>query len=240
MKQHTEGITIHLIKYSDSAVISKIFTRDFGLKSFMVRGVRSKKSTKIRLLRPFSILDLEVKIKDSKDIHYIQEMQFATILQNVQFDVVKNSLALFMCEIIYRTIENDYQSTELYDFLKMSMIKLDDENRIGNFHIWFLLELSNHYGFYPMKQRDNKKDIFDLRAGQFMGLKPEHEDVLSLETSTLLFELLGMDFDKMAEHKISSIQRKSILDGILMYFKIHIESLKTINSHTVLQTLFTD
>ena len=44
MTESTNGICLHHYKYSESSVIVKIFTEKFGLKSYIIKGVRSKKS----------------------------------------------------------------------------------------------------------------------------------------------------------------------------------------------------
>ena len=61
MLYKTRGIVIHTIKYSDTSVIAKIYTEKFGLRSYLIRGVRSKKA-KIRAaqLQHLNLLNLVV------------------------------------------------------------------------------------------------------------------------------------------------------------------------------------
>ena len=42
MTESTNGICLHYYKYSDSSVIAKIFTEKFGMKSYIMKGVREK------------------------------------------------------------------------------------------------------------------------------------------------------------------------------------------------------
>jgi len=61
MIEKTQGIALHYTKYSESSVIAKIFTKNFGLKSCIINGVRKKKSkSKLGLLRPLTLLDIEL------------------------------------------------------------------------------------------------------------------------------------------------------------------------------------
>ena len=44
MLSSTKGIVIHHFKYSEKSVIAKIYTEKFGLQSYILNGVRNKKS----------------------------------------------------------------------------------------------------------------------------------------------------------------------------------------------------
>ena len=67
MTESTNGICLHHYKYSESSVIVKIFTEKFGLKSYIMKGVRSKKSkNKLNILHSLNIVDLEVSNNDKR------------------------------------------------------------------------------------------------------------------------------------------------------------------------------
>lgn len=56
------------------------------------------------LFTPFSILDIESDYKPGRDIQKIKEVRPAEILQQIHYDPVKNSIALFLSEFLSRTI----------------------------------------------------------------------------------------------------------------------------------------
>ena len=61
MQVKTNGIVLHSIKYSDSATIVTMYTRQFGRVSYMVNAVNKKKSVyRASFLHPLSILELDV------------------------------------------------------------------------------------------------------------------------------------------------------------------------------------
>ena len=61
MLANTEAIILGYINYSESSIILRAYTKDFGYKSFIIRGIRTKKKKKITLgqLQPLTILDIE-------------------------------------------------------------------------------------------------------------------------------------------------------------------------------------
>ncbi len=58
----TQGVVFHQIKYSETSLIVKIYTRDFGLQSYLIKGARSKKSKfSPALLQHLSLLEIMMK-----------------------------------------------------------------------------------------------------------------------------------------------------------------------------------
>ena len=63
MIESTKGICLHYYKYSENSVIAKIFTENFGLQSYVIKGVKNKKSkNKLNILQSLNIVQLEVKV----------------------------------------------------------------------------------------------------------------------------------------------------------------------------------
>ena len=46
MVYSTESIVLGHINYSETSIIVRCFTKKFGVKSFLIRGIRSKKKKK--------------------------------------------------------------------------------------------------------------------------------------------------------------------------------------------------
>ena len=58
MLKKTSGIVLSHIKYQETSIIVRIFTRDLGLKAYLVNGVRSmSKGSKIALYQPLTLDD---------------------------------------------------------------------------------------------------------------------------------------------------------------------------------------
>ncbi len=106
----TEGIVLHFIKYGESSVIVTIFTRDFGRQSYMVNAARSRKSqNKSNLLQPLFLVDLVAYQKPTNELHRIKELKSNQVYQNIPFNITKSSLAIFIAEVLYKSI-NEQES----------------------------------------------------------------------------------------------------------------------------------
>ena len=141
MLTKTRGIVVRNTNFKDNSVISHIYTQDYGSQSFMLHGVRNHKGA----IRPshimsLSLVDLVFYKKDNAGIQQIKELRCSPVLQTIHFDILKNSVALFIAEIINATVpEEEQNEMGLSDGLIRFSIGLD--NDIKRTYEWF-------YSFY--------------------------------------------------------------------------------------------
>ena len=74
MLEKTRGIILSQIKYTDSGIVVRLYTRNFGRQSFLIRGMRNKKTGKHNILfQPMFILELEMHYKASREMQTMKE-----------------------------------------------------------------------------------------------------------------------------------------------------------------------
>lgn len=215
MLQKTRGIVFKYFKYRETSIIVKIFTEAFGMQTYIVNGVRSKSAkSKIALYQPLTLLDLIVYHKESADINRIAEIRCRSPFQTLSTDIRKTAIAMFMAEILYKTVKEEGEVTILFEFIYNSIEILDNlEGDYENFHLRFLLKLSKYLGFGM-----DSPDFF----GSFSN---DEQQVLR----TLL------DSAYTTPVKITNESRRMILDHIIKFFQANVDSLKEINSIKILQ-----
>ena len=97
MLTKTQGIVLQTIRHSDSGIISHILTKEYGLMSFIVKGVHSKKSkTRSAYFQPLQILNLEIYHKQSRNLQALKEVSINIPHQRIPFDFSRNSIAFFV------------------------------------------------------------------------------------------------------------------------------------------------
>src|SRR6185295_4725918 len=151
MIHRTRGIVFRTVKFSETSVISKIYTEKFGMRSYIVNGVRSEKSkTKAVLLHVMSMLDMEVYHHEHRNLNRIKEMRPAYVVTSLLFDPLKSSLGLFMMEVLNKCIHEEEANEEMFAFITGKLQSLDQQQKIQAYYLLkFLLELSSLIGFYP-------------------------------------------------------------------------------------------
>lgn len=118
----------------------------------MVARKRGKRSSVSQaLFMPLSVLDLEVEHQNKRDIQRIKEVHLAFSASSFQLDPVKNVLALFLSEVLFRVVKDTQPDERMYAFLTDSVRILDSvEQGLANFHVAFLLNLLHYLGIFRM------------------------------------------------------------------------------------------
>ena len=232
MLQKTRGIVLRTVKYAESSVICKIYTREFGLQSYLINSIRtSKAKTKQSLLQPASLLDMVVYHSKQKNLQRVSELKRSFIFRSIPFDIRKASISLFMIEVVHQAIREEESNKALFDFIHSRICELDKETgKLPFFHIHFMLDLCRYLGFYPNGKYSDHKPFFDLMEGSFVSEQPSHNYFLTPAVGQVLSQLLGK-----IKPLPDRIAKKDLLDGLTDYYRLHLTHFKQFNSQKILE-----
>lgn len=237
MLYNTRGIVFQKFKYAESALIVKIYTEESGMLSFMIRGIKSKKSTtKIAYFQPLTILDLVVNHRDGKELHTIKEIKVLHVYQDLMTNPVKQSILFFLHEMLLKTLREETPNKQLFDWLfhTLTWLDLTDKN-VLNFHLVFLFQLSRFLGFYPKFSTPGEMNFFDLQEGLFQRSQPTHANFISGEIVKLMAAIGKSTFEDSHQIKLGNINRRKMVDILVQYYQVHVPNIHQINSLDVLQ-----
>ena len=240
MIHRTRGIVLHHLKYGDTSLIVTIYTETHGRRAFLVQGVYGRKGKfHPSFFQPFSLLNLEVYINPKRDLQRIKEISFNTPLQSISFATTKSALALFICEILYKTIKEEEANTPLFAYLYHSIELLDlKESGVANFHLMFLIGLSKHLGFYPMDNFSEIDNLFDPANGRFYASLVSQSGGVDLILSRRVHEFLSSSYQRMDEIPMNHKLRNELLNLLIEFYNLHLGGLSNIKSLSVLQSVF--
>ena len=234
----TKAIVINAIKFSDSSLIVKCYTKEFGLVSFMLRGILKpkKKGIKAGYFQPLNQLDLTFNYQKNKQLQSLKEAHVSFPYQSIFMDVKKQSILMFLAEVLGAVIQEEEENKPLYEFIEASFLWLDVNDRTSNFHLFFLLNLTKFLGFYPDRRNADALG-FNLEEGNFTN--SVIGNYILREKELFLFKkLLGINFDNISEVSYSNKERRESLELLLRYFKLHLNNFRTPKSLQVLETIF--
>jgi len=239
MIEKTSGIVLHHFKYGETSVIAKVFTREAGLQAFIVPGVRKARARiHQNLFQPLTQLEMVIYRKERGGLQHIREITNPVPWQSIPYDITKTSVAIFLAEMLLGVLKESDPSPAMFDFVKDSLIFLDqDENRTADFHLVFLLKLSGHLGFFPRSNYNDRLCFFNLKEGVYQGTLYGPELCLDRELSRLFFALSKSSYELPADLKLKPAQRKALLHKMIDYYRLHLDGLKEIKSHLVLESV---
>jgi len=240
MLEKAKGIVLNQIKYTDSGIVARVYTKEFGRLSFMVKGMRKRKTGKHNILfQPLFILDLEIYYKEFREMQTLREFTASFIPYDIYSDIRKSSVAIFLGEVLTLILKEESPNEELFDFAEES-IRYFETSREGfaNFHLAFLAGLSSFLGFEPGQRKNTEERFFDMKNGSFETLPPVHGQYSNPENSVILAELFSSTYDNVKNIPLSGNQRNEVLDDLLAYYYIHMPGLGRIKSLEVLKEVF--
>ena len=233
----SKGIFLRQTKYSDTSAVVKIYTEEFGIQSYMVKGLHSKKS-KIRpsLFYPLSIFDMVVSHKESSELQHIKEIQVTAPFISIPHNILKSSVVIFLSELLYKSLKEEQTNKALFSFLEESIRWIDEMQELPpDFHLLFAVKLSKYLGFAPQGAYQKGTTVFDLQEGFFRPeLLLEGSNVITGMECEYFSRLLQSDFTELSSWKMPSSVRQNLLEKLLLYYSFHIPTATNFKSHRVL------
>ncbi len=236
MLYKTRGIVFRTIKYSDNSSITILFTEQFGLRTYMIKGLGGKKSSlKKGAIQNLNLLNLVVYEKEKNNLQTIREIENVIPYQKIPFDIRKTSVLMFLNELLYHSVKEEAANHDLFNFIFNGLLMFDEmETGTENFHLQFAVGLTRYLGIYPRNNYSENNRFFDLQEGVFVHDEPFHTNFLNKELSQKLSQMqIGVEYNQHLF--MNAAARNELLERLLLYYKLHIPSFGEIKSHRVLK-----
>jgi DNA repair protein RecO (recombination protein O) len=235
---NTKAIVLSTIKYGDTSLIVKCYTEEEGVKTYLIRGVLKpkKKGIKVAYFQPLTQLKIVANHNSKNTLNAIKEVQVNHPYKTIHSDIVKQSMVFFLSEVLSSSIQEEEQNKTLYSYLETAFIWLDTHDKIVNFHLLFLLNLTGFLGFYPdLSEKD--KIGFNLLEGNFSD-STQDKNVIYRNDFYQFKKLLGINFNLLETVSYSKDERQLVLQMIIKYFTLHLDSFRNPKSLKILETVF--
>jgi DNA repair protein RecO (recombination protein O) len=240
MLEKTRGIILHQIKYTDSGIVAQMYTRKFGRQSFLIKGMRNRKTGKHNILfQPMFILDLELYHKASREMQTLKEFSVSFTPYDIYSNIKKSCVAIFLGEVLTSVLKEESPHEEMFDFIEESIIYFDRcKDSYANFHIAFLAGLTSFLGFEPRPRKDKENGFFDMANGIFIPVPPVHGNYANEEITNILANFFEASFDSASKISLTGKTRNEVLETLVRFYSLHLPGLKKIRSLDVLKEVF--
>ena len=213
---NTGLIVLHTTKFGENSLVVHTLSREYGRRSFLVRGVGKKAS--MSLFLPLNILEADIQESNKSDLFTARNIVSRHPLLGIRNNIFKNSMTMFLSEVLYRVVKDGAAEQGLFEWCEKNILLLDSiQTDFSNFHIRFLLELTVALGFSP-----EAKDL-----APFVG---EHYPVTE--------RFMTLSFAESMLIPLNGTVRNEVAEEILRYIEFHSESAVNVNSLKVLRELF--
>ncbi len=243
MTHKTKGIVLRTVKYGETSIISSIYTELFGIQSYMVKGVRQstkKSGGKGIFFQPAAILDMIVYHNELKNLNFIKEYQWGFLYQHLLFDVVKNTVAMYVVEMLQHSLKQPEANPELFYMVTDTLKQLDGASATltANLPLYFSLHLAGELGFRIQGKYSLETPVLDLEEGQFISEIPAHTYYLEKGLAEATSQLLSINFYNDLELlHFSRPVRQELVRAYQNFIALHVQDFGEIKSLPVLQEI---
>lgn len=222
MLQKTKAVALSFIKYRETSIIVRFFTAKFGLQTYIVNGVRSKKArSKIALFQPLSLVDMVVYHNEKKEINRISEIRSSYVLRQIPYDIKKTSIALFLTELLGHILKEEGPNEPFFEYVNDALQEFDQmETNDENYHLFFMSRMIWYLGIMPQSLGEMLKEV---------GLNERCSEEFKSQIEHVLFQTEYIPIS------ISKTNRNRILSVLIEYIRYHYDFMHELKSLPVLR-----
>jgi len=147
MKYNSRAIALTYLKHAESSIITKLFTEEKGLQTFIVKGVRLKKSKKkLGLFQPLQLAQINASYITKNLLQYLNEIALADNKLAEFISMKNNFIALFIAEVLSKSLHENEEDRQLFQYVWDIKITLNNAKEISlNYPLIFLLKLTSFF-----------------------------------------------------------------------------------------------
>ena len=235
MSQRIEGLFLRATKIKHNSIIVDLLTRQYGRSTF-VFAISTKKNQSF-LFQPFHFIEFSTVYNPEKKVNRANNVELKFPIIDILSDIRKTGYALLLTEILNKVFHTDENNEKLFVELEKMIISFEHRPFNAVFGLFFIKEILTHFGIQPLNNFGTQTPYFSLSDGKFSSnFDPNIDENFPHQ---LLNKLLGTNIDNIFLFKISTTNRRLIMDLFLKYMSYH-EILNTdkLNSIKILQSLY--
>ncbi len=225
-------------KYSERKLIVDMVTREHGRATYITSIGRA---TPRSLFQSFYILDIiATPPATAEGLHQLNEAQISAhcTLALAHKNAARSAIVMMLSEVVLRVARDS--DTLLYSFLQDAirlLNSLSDSTMIANFHLHFMVKLSEILGYAPHNNY-TQGSYFDIALGEFTEREPTHNFYLSAEQSLLLYSALSHSLSQGIHVPVNGASRSAFLSSMVDYYGYHTQSIYDVRSIEIFSDIF--
>ncbi len=208
-------IVLGSTKVGEGSLVVHTLNPTWGRRSFITA---LGKGSPMAMFLPLSLLEGEITENPKSELWRLRSPSVSEPLSGIRNDIRKNTMTLFMSEVLMRTVRDGSREEGLYEWCRRSILTLDAlESDFSNYHLRFLLEFAGALGFAPTLD-----DLAPFAAEHFDIVR---QLVRSTPAAALLIPMNGAE-------------RNAVASLLLDYIGFHTETRLNIRSLQILRELY--
>ncbi|MDI9336857.1 MAG: DNA repair protein RecO [Alphaproteobacteria bacterium] len=235
-----KAIVIQVTPYQDSCIITKLFTPEFGILSFIVKSIHAKAKTsppKYLFFQVGSFIQIEFEYHALKNIQSIKNVHWHRLYKSTYHHVIKIAILMYITEVLLKVLVQPEKNEDLFQFIEDVLMLLDTlpVTETNNIPLFFLTKLS---GFLGISIQANEEKT-EHTTNDIWKNEPQNTDLNDPGFHILLLQKLVSQSTYQGYQSIiiTTMQRRGFLNYLHRFYALHGKPLHPLKSIAIMQTI---
>ena len=152
--QKSTGIVLSSKTFGESDYLVKIYTREYGKRNFVFKGLKKSKKRSPLITEPGTIAKLVYYFHEDKALHTVNEFEVSGHSNQVRDDLKKILLLYFLVETTEKTCGFNDCNQSIFNLLVAGLDTLNDTPHIEHLSVFYLIHLLKLNGILPNFSRN--------------------------------------------------------------------------------------
>ena len=216
---NTDAIVLHRMKYKNTSLIARLFTKEEGKISVIVNNAARQKGNMFGVIEPPNIIQLIYFQRKTGSLQICNEASFLSNNLSMKSDMLKLSVGLSIVEIIDKTVQDNDVNLNIYNLADKTLNILNNTEINPQLILaFFLLNITRDLGFMPALQSQE-----NVQLNQTMKMN--------------IHKLAQCEIDDLATIKTVNINFLNIITFFENYIREHLKLNKKIQSLNMIREL---
>ena len=242
----SKAIVLKSFPYSNTSIISRLYTEDYGKVSVMAKGARRPKNPLASTLEPLNGIHVNYFSKESRGLQNLKEANSLYIVKNIREDMHSLTTGLTILDILDHTCIEQDPSPILYRLVTKCVNVLEENPGLYKEIFWFfMLQLAIRSGFKPNLDRCGgclctmSECVLDIHTGMLScrNCISIGDNDLNPPQLQVLKKLIVTHINNLSNIELSDKLSNGITQFLLSFLKIHMQGMEKVKSLKIIDQL---
>ncbi len=237
---HTsEAVVLRTVNYSDSSLIVRLFTEQYGKVAVMAKGARRFKQGTVGVLQPPNHIDVWYQHKERREIQTLVKSEFVERYANLADDLQTSAAALVAVEMLDRAVHEADPHPIIFRLITATLQRLNqgggDDVVVLHF---YQLHLARQLGFGPQIALCEQCGLsltsatLDSPTGRLLCHRCQADGATPIGGSALkhLRDLAATHITNLDTLRPNDRTKKQVGDFLLKHLFFHVDGMSNLKS----------
>jgi DNA repair protein RecO (recombination protein O) len=176
MNEKTDVIVLSQTLYKEHDALVKVLSFDYGLMTFLARGVQKMQSKNRGVIQAYGIYQYHFDLKSLSALNILKQGELLVSNHHIQGDLMRSSIASLVFELsefMLRNESNPELIKDYYTYLSNQLKRINEEDKLQHIIVLALVHFIHRYGIEPQLDAcvlcdDTHVNSFSVEEGGFV------------------------------------------------------------------------